>query len=234
MNLIRALLFLCLGSLLFTGGCAQLFQPEDPRPPDVLIAQAEEVVASKDYFGAGVLYGKALVKQPGNLRARLRHGELLEATGHDQEARDTYRRGLKLAASEAPERPELVQRLALLSAAHLADVDTAEELLEQLPVGSVQRLDVAAFLYYQASQYETSLTVLNQALAKVRDPDQKALLLYHAALVYDRLKDDTNCVTSLYHAINNATHLGLIHDIEILWNKVNAKNLPAVPPAAGK
>lgn len=229
-SLVRRLLIACCG-LLLASGCARFFPPEDPRPPEVLVAQAEELVVRKDYFGASVLYGRALAKQPGNLRSRLRHGELLESLDRDREARDTYRAGLKQAAADAPERPELILRLALLSASRLADIDTAEELLEQLPPGSVPRIDLAAYLYYQTSQYEMSLKLLNQALPLASDPDHKALLLYHAALVYDGLKDDTNSVTSLYHAINNAVHLGLIRDIELLWIKVNAKNQPtAFPP----
>jgi hypothetical protein len=55
-----------------------------------------------------------------------------------------------------------------------------------------------------------------------KNADQKALILYHAALVYIALNDEKNAVTSLFHAINNATHLGLIRDISELWDKVNA------------
>ena len=49
----------------------------------------------------------------------------------------------------------------------------------------------------------------------------KALLLYHAALVYVELEDQKNTFGSLYFSINNAEHLGLIRDIEQLWEEIN-------------
>ena len=66
------------------------------------------------------------------------------------------------------------------------------------------------------------MQTFNQALAITTANDQKAIILYHAALVYDALKDDKNAVTSLFHAINNATHLGLVRDISAMWARVNA------------
>ena len=92
---------------------------------------------------------------------------------------------------------------------------------ERMPEKSIERLDLAAFLYYQASQYDQSIILLNKALENVTSPDQKALLLYHAALVYVKLNDQKNTFGSLYYAINNAEHLGLIRDIEQLWQEIN-------------
>jgi len=109
----------------------------------------------------------------------------------------------------------------LIDANHLFKLDEAEELLQRMPGTSIERYDVAAFLYYQASQYEESLKLLNKALERVRSADQKALLLYHAALVYLKLEDEKNTFGSLYYAINNAEHLGLIRDIEQLWQEIN-------------
>lgn len=208
--------------LLLCGGCARFFPPPDPRPADVIAIQAEELVNRKAYAEAAELYARALAKQPGDGAYLLRRGELLEAIGRDKEARATYRNGIPKLAKDLPERLEAIYRLALLSAENLQDVNTAEELLAQLPGGSPQRLDLAGYLYFLTNQPEHAITIFNQALAVTEKADQKAGVLYHAALVYDALNDEKNAVTSLYLAINNASHLGLIRDISILWAKVNS------------
>lgn len=223
---------LLLLAVLLLAGCATLFKPADPRPAEELVAQAEDLIKRKAYAGAVELYAKAIVKQPDNGRYYLRRSELQEALGRDKEARANYRDGLSRTVKSSPEYLELMHRQALLSAEHLQDIDTAEDILEQLPAGSVPRLDLAGYLYYQANQPELAIKMFNQALGLAKDNDQKAIVLYHAALVYDSLKDEQNSVTSLFHAINNATHLGLIRDISALWSKVNANQpLPtsAVP-----
>lgn len=202
-------------------GCAGLLQPPDPRPAEEIVVQAEALVKNNAYAGAAELYGRAIAKQPANGRCYLRRGELLEALSSDRDARAVYRDGLKNVASPTPEHLELMQRQALLCAEHLKDIDTAEDLLEQMPTGSVPRLDLAGYLYYQAGQHELALKLYNQALGIATEPDQKAIILYHAALVYDALKDEKNSVTSLFHAINHAAHLGLIRDISEFWAKVN-------------
>jgi len=210
-----------LGLLLMVAGCAGNFAPPDPRPTEEIVAEAEGLIKRKDYAGAVGLYSTAIAKQPENGRYYLRRSELLEALGRDKESRSNYRVGLDKLPQNAPERLELMHRLALLAADHLQDIDTAEDLLEQMPTGSGPRLDLAGYLYYQVNQHELALKMFNQALGITGDADQKAIVLYHAALVYDALKDDKNSVISLFHAINNATHLGLIRDISALWEKIN-------------
>lgn len=220
---------------LLLAGCATLFPPADPRPVEEIVAQAEDLIQRRAYAGAADLYQKAIAKQPENGRYYLRHSELLEALNRDKEARASYRRGIDRATGGTPEHFELMHRLALLSAEHLHDIDTAEDILEKLPGGSVARLDLAGYLYYQANQHELSIKTLNQALERARDNDQKAIILYHAALVYAALKDEKNAVTSLFHAINNATHLGLIRDISALWARVNAgQPLPQPQPGGNR
>jgi tetratricopeptide (TPR) repeat protein len=202
-------------------GCAVLF-PVDRRAAEEVATEAEELVARKDYEQAVKLYSKAIAKQPQNGRYYLRRSELLEALSLFKAASDTYRDGLVKLAADAPERLEVIYRLALISAEHLDDIDTAETLLEQLPGATVPRLDLTGYLYYHGRLYEDALKRFNQALSVTKNADQKALILYHAALVYIALNDEKNAVTSLFHAINNATHLGLIRDISELWDKVNA------------
>ena len=220
--------------LLLLTGCAGLLAPPDPRPVEEITAQAEMLVKNRAYERAAELYAKAIVKQPANGRYYLRRGELLEALGRDGDAREAYRAGLKNVDKAAPEHLSLMQFLALLSAEHLQDIDTAEDMLEQMPNGSGPKLDLSGYLYYQADQHELALKFYNQALGIATDPDQKAIVLYHAALVYDALKDEKNSVTSLFHAINQATHLGLIRDISVLWEKVNVSQPLPRPGSAPK
>lgn len=221
-------LLLLAGVLL--AGCAVFQPPVDPRSAEELVAQAENMIARKAYGEAVSLYTKAIAKQPDNGSYYLRCSELLEAIGRDREARATYRDGLPKVAKTSPEHLEMMYRLALLSAEHLQDIDTAEELLAQLPSGSVQRLDLAGYLYFLTNQHEEAIKVFNQALAVTQNADQKASILYHAALIYHALNDEKNTTTSLFLAINNATHLGLIHDISAMWVKVNADQ--PLPPTS--
>lgn len=221
----RLLLLAC---LLLTG-CAAFQSPVDPRPVEELVAQAENMVRRKAYGEAVGLYAKAIAKQPDNGSYYLRRSELLEAIDRDREARANYQAGLAKLAQGSTERIELMYRLALLSAENLQDIDTAEEILTQLPAGGLQRLDLAGYLYYLTNQHEEAIKIFNQALAVAQSPDQKASVLYHAALIYNALNDEKNATTSLFLAINNASHLGLIHDISAMWSKVNADQpLPPV------
>jgi tetratricopeptide (TPR) repeat protein len=220
---------LLLSLLLLTTGCAALFSPPDPRPAEEIVAQAEDLIRRKAYGEAAGLYARAIAKQPNNGSYYLRRSELLEALGRDGEARDNYRDGIKRQPKGASERTELLYRLGLLSAENMQDIDTAEDILAQLPPGSVQRLDLAGYLYFLANQPEEAIKVFNQALAVAQNADQKASVLYHAALIYHALNDEKNATTSLFLAINNATHLGLIHDISAMWSKVNTDQpLPPV------
>ena len=207
-------------ALVLLTGCAVLF-PVDRRSAEEVATEAEEQVGRKDYEQAAALYGKAIAKQPQNGRYYLRRSELLESLSLFKAAQDNYRNGLTKVPADAPERQEVIYRLALISAEHLDDIDTAESLLDQLPGASVPRLDLTGYLYYHGRLYEDALKRFNQALSVTKNADQKALILYHAALVYTALNDEKNAVTSLFHAINNATHLGLIRDISELWEKVN-------------
>ena len=206
---------------LLLGGCAALPVKEDNRPVDVVISRAEQLIRSKAYAAAAEEYSVIIMKEPTIGSHYLRRAEVLERIDEDKEAHRTYERGLEMVSEDDPDQLELMHRLALVDANHLFKLDEAEELLTRLPARSIEKLDLAAFLYYQASQYNEAIELLNNALKKVRDADQKALLLYHAALIYVKLEDEKNTFGSLYFAINNAEHLGLIRDIEQLWQELN-------------
>lgn len=220
-------------SLLLTGlllaGCA-MFAPADPRPVKEIVAAAEELVTRKAYHDASEQYALAIAKEPANGRLYLRRGELLEVLDRVDKARAVYQRGLDKVGDKTPEHQQLTHYLALLCATDLYDLETAEKLLGALPQGSVQRLDLSAYLYLQTGQSEEALKLLNMALPRAEDPNQKALILYHAAIIYDQFHDEKNTFTSLYHAINNATNLSLIRKIEAMWMKISGSQpLPQSP-----
>jgi tetratricopeptide (TPR) repeat protein len=181
---------------LLLGGCVALSVKEDNRPVEAIITHAEQLIKSKAYAAAAEEYAVIIRKEPTIGSHYLRRAEVLERIDEDKEAHGTYERGLKMVPEDDPDQIQLMHRF-------------------------IEKLDLAAFLYYQASQYNEAIELLNKALEKVRDADQKALLLYHAALIYVKLEDEKNTFGSLYFAINNAEHLGLIRDIEQLWQEIN-------------
>lgn len=220
-NLTRLIIAISCTLTLLLGGCAAFAVKEDNRPVEIVISHAEQLVKSKAYAAAADEYAIVISKQPTVASHYLRRAEILERIDKDKEAHRTYEQGLEMVPEDDPDQVQLMHRLALVDANHLFKLDEAEELLTRLPPRSIEKLDLAAFLYYQASQFEEALGLLNKALEKVRDADQKALLLYHAALIYVKLDDQKNTFGSLYFAINNAQHLGLIRDIEQLWQQLN-------------
>ncbi|MBW2476990.1 MAG: hypothetical protein JRE16_10145 [Deltaproteobacteria bacterium] len=193
----------------------------DPRPVEQIIKDAEELVMLKAYADAADEYAYVVYKDPSVGRYYLRYAELLERIDKDNAARKVYSQALENVPEDDPARVEIIHRMALIDANHLFKVEEAEELLHLLPSGSIERYDLAAFLYYQAHQYDSALELLNNALERVRDADQKALLMFHASLIYHELGDVKNTFGSLYHAINLSEHLGLIRDIENFWELIN-------------
>jgi len=220
-NMTRFMIAISCTVTLLLGGCAASSVKEDDRPIEVLINRAEQLIRSKAYAAAAKEYTVIIREEPTIGSHYLRRAEVLERIDEDKEAHRTYEQGLKRVPEDDPDQLELMHRLALVDANHLFKLDEAEELLTRLPPRSIEKLDLAAFLYYQASQYTEAIELLNKALEKVRNADQKALLLYHAALIYVKLEDEKNTFGSLYYAINNAEHLGLIRDIEQLWQELN-------------
>jgi len=223
LNMSKAILLLCCALSLYLGGCTtlSLSVKDDPRPVEAIISRAEQMIHDKAYAAAAEQYAIVIVKDPAVGHHYLRRAEILERIDEDKEAHRTYEQAMQRVAEDDPDHLQIMHRLALIDANHLYKLDEAEELLQRMPGTSIERYDVAAFLYYQASQFEESLKLLNKALERVRSADQKALLLYHAALVYLKLEDEKNTFGSLYYAINNAEHLGLIRDIEQLWQEIN-------------
>ncbi len=221
----RYLILLAL--IIALAGCAGRALTNDPRPAAEIVSRAEQLVAAKAYAAAAAQYAIVIAKEPAVGKHYLRRTELLERIDDDKEAYRTYRLAMKQVPESDPNHLALMHRLALINANHLFRIEEAEALLLRMPDKSIEKLDLAAFLYYQSSQYQQAIDLLNKALERVRDADQKALLLYHAALVYRKLDDQKNLFGSLFYSINNAEHLGLIRDIEQLWQEINEPPRPA-------
>jgi tetratricopeptide (TPR) repeat protein len=221
LHITKATILLGCTLVLLLGGCAGTPGKNDPRPVEEVVNQAEQLIQGKAYAAAAHQYAIVIAKDPTVGRYYLRRAEVLERIDEDKDAYRTYEQAMKMVSEDDPDHLEIMHRLALIDANHLYKLDEAEELLQRMPGTSIERYDTAAFLYYQASQYDESIKLLNTALERVRSADQKALLLYHAALVYLKLEDEKNTFGSLYYSINNAEHLGLIRDIEQLWQEIN-------------
>lgn len=212
--------------LLALAGCAVMSPANDPRPVTEIIDHAEGLVASLVYAEAAAQYAIVIDKEPAVGKHHLRRAELLERIDADMQAYQTYRQALNKVAETDPDHLAIVHRLALLNANHLSKNEEARDLLKRLPDGSLEKLDLEAFFYYQSGHYKQAIVSLNKGLELAKNFDHKALLLYHAALVYDKLDDRKNAYGSLYHSVNNAKHLGLTRDIEQLWNKLNESPEP--------
>ncbi len=79
----------------------------------------------------------------------------------------------KMVPEDDPDHLQIMHRLALIDANHLFKLDEAEELLQRMPRKSIEKLDLAAFLYYQASQYDQAITLLNKALERSEAPTRR-------------------------------------------------------------
>jgi len=227
-------MLLVLATTFLLGGCGGGIPTvaNDRRPVEDVINRAEQLVKSKAYAAAAQQYAIVIQKEPAVGKYYLRRAEILERIDEDMAARGTYEQALDHVSEEDPDHIKIMHRLALINANHLFRIEEAEDLFERMPDGSIEKYDTSAFLYYQASQYDKAISLLNKALERVRTTDMKALLLYHAALIYVKLKDEKNTFGSLYFAINNAEHLGLIRDIEQLWQEINReppKDAPVLP-----
>jgi len=218
---IRFFFILCAAALISSGCGGGVQVKNDSRTLEEVVVNAEHLINQKAYAEAANEYQVAILKDSTVGQFYLRRAEVLERIDQDKEARLTYERALQSVPEDDPVYLELMHRLALINANHLFRIEEAEELLLKMPDQSIERLDLSAFLYYQSSQYEPAIELLNKALERVRTADQKALLLYHAALVYVKLEDQKNIFGSLFYSINNAEHLGLIRDIEQLWQELN-------------
>jgi tetratricopeptide (TPR) repeat protein len=163
---------------------------------------------------AAVLLHQALQLQPKNAALYLRQGEFFEGSGAMSTAAATYEAARRILPADHPEQYELAFRLALLYAGALARPEMARQALQQLPTGSPQAFAVLGLLACSQGDGRAALQHLNTALQQPLTNDLAGRLLFHAALAYRLLGDETNTYGSLYRAAGLASNLGLLYAME--------------------
>lgn len=191
---------------------------------DPLLKEAEELVIGKDYVGAAAKLEVAIAQNPQQAAAYLQLCDVLEALGQNAEAQKTLQQGIKAAAAQDPLQRQLSYRSGLLAALKLDDRKTAEAVAKALPA-SAEKSDLQGVLALLDQQTQPALERFVEALPKATGHDAEARIHYHAALAHHGADDLDNAMASLFNAINKATNLALIKDIEQLWGKLYALQL---------
>lgn len=172
------------------------------------------------------MLAKAIDADPASIADYLGRAELLEGLGRRQEARSVYKSGLSKSKPSDPLEKELLWRLALLESQNQGDPDRARRLMEMLPEKDPLREDVQGILALQEGAPRKAIEHFDAALRQQPSQEIKASLYYHASLAYYALGDSRNASSSLFHAVNNASHRGTIRGIEALWELLNAASHP--------
>lgn len=183
--------------------------------------EAENLAAGKKIKEASEALARAIASDPEALPLYLRRGELLESLGRPEGARGIYNAGLKKADRSAPLRAELTWRLALVEVLQLENPGRGMNLLGNLPEGAL-RDDLEGVLALTGGNIPGAVALFNAALEKNPSQEVVGAVFYHASLAYHRLGDTRNAFGSLYHAVNNAKHLGTMRGIETHWELLNA------------
>lgn len=207
---------------LFLGGC--LGPAPDPAGAERHRQEAELLALAKDFDAAADALGKAIEALPASASLYLRRAEFLEGSGRMPEARDVYGAGLRKTGRSDPLRAQIAWRLALLEALHLDTPRRAEAQLSRLPADGPLRDDLQGVLALTAGDLRQAVIHFNAALQRQPEQEVTAAVYYHASLAYHRLGDSRNTYGSLFHAVNNAGHRGVIRDIETLWELLNAQS----------
>lgn len=216
---ISPLLFLLLLLLLLTGPASAADSSTDP-----LLSEAQALILDKDYVGAAAKLEVAIAKNPDQAGPYLQLCDVLEALGQDAEAQKTLQQGIKAAAAQDPQQRQMKYRSGLLAALKLADRKTAEAIVKALPAG-YEKSDLQGVLALLDKQSKIALDQFVEALPKAGDQDAEARIHYHAALAHHGAADLDNAMASLFNAINKASNLALIKDIEKLWTELYALQL---------
>ncbi|WP_305041725.1 hypothetical protein [Geoalkalibacter sp.] len=204
-------------------GCAASFAPKPTRPAIEHAEEGENLVFQRKFEEAEKEFRLALLAAPEETSHYLRHADLLEILGRDQEAREVLTAGLRSSKPDRDQTLHLTHRLILLNALKLDGLKEAVRLLETLPPDSFARTDGAGVIALSQDQPRAALPLFDRAQHLARNTDEQALALYHAALAYLRLEDEKSTSAALYYAITLAENPVLIKDIERLWAKINIK-----------
>lgn len=193
---------------------------------EALQNEAQELIVGKDYVGAAAKLEVAIAQDPQQAATYLQLCDVLEALGQNAEAQKTLQQGIKTAAAQDPLQPQLTYRSGLLAALKLGDRKTAEAVVKALPA-SAEKSDLQGVLALLDKQTKPALDRFVEALPLAAGQDAEARIHYHAALAHHGADDLDNAMASLFNAINKATNLALIKDIEKLWSELYALQLKA-------
>ncbi len=193
---------------------------------DSLQNEAQALILGKDYVGAAAKLEVAIAKNPDQPGPYLQLCDVLEALGQNAEAQQTLQQGIKAVAAKDPQQLQMNYRSGLLAALKLADRKTAEAAVKSLPSNS-EKSDLQGVLALLDKQTKPALDQFVDALPRAGSQDAEARIHYHAALAHHVGGDLDNAMASLFNAINKATNLALIKDIETLWAELYALQLKA-------
>lgn len=193
---------------------------------DALHREAQELLIGKDYVGAAAKLEVAIAQNPHQASSYLQLCDVLEALGQNAEAQKTLQQGINSAAAQDPLQAQMKYRSALLAALKLDDRKTAEAMVKTLPA-SAEKSDLQGVLALLDQQTKAALDRFVEALPQAADQNAEARIHYHAALAHHGAEDLDNAMASLFNAINKATNLALIKDIERLWSELYALQLKA-------
>lgn len=219
---IRAIVLLLL-LLPLTSGPAQAAATASADSPQ---NEAQELIIGKDYVGAAAKLEVAIAKDPRQAAPYLQLCDVLEALGQNAEAHKTLLQGIKEVAAQDPMQRQMNYRSGLLAALKLGDRKSAEAVVKALPE-SAEKSDLQGVLALLDQQTKPALDRFVEALPRAADQDAEARIHYHAALAHHGAQDLDNAMASLFNAINKATNLALIKDIETLWSELYALQLKA-------
>lgn len=191
---------------------------------DTLQSEAQTLIQGKDYVGAAAKLEIAIDQNPTHPGPYLQLCDVLEALGQNAEAQKTLQQGIKAVAAKEPQQLQMRYRSGLLAALKLNDRKTAETTTKALPAG-YEKSDLQGVLALLDKQTKPALDQFVDALPKADSPDAEARIHYHAALAHHAGADLDNALASLFNAINKATNLALIKDIEKLWAELYALQL---------
>jgi len=214
-------LLLCLIASL-AAGCSKSrpAQPETGAP----FVQGENLAFAQKIDADQQNLRQKILSSPDVTENYLRRSELLQILGKNQQALEVLQQALAKSQPTSAQKKTLIHRLVLLQALKLDRPDLTVELLPQLPPDSFLRFDAEAVISIGQNRPRAALESLEQAAALANSHDEQALNLYHQALAFHQMGDETRAVTALYHAINSAENRRLIKDIERLWVILDTQN----------
>lgn len=214
--------FLLLSVFSVLAGCTAAGDLAPSLPAEEHAQRAENLVFQRKTDEAAREYRQAVLAAPSDTGNYLRLAELHEIGGELSRAESVLNSALEQSAPTAEQRIIILHRRALLQALKLGTPEKASRSLAQMPSDSLAYKDTQGAIALGQGHWHEALTHFAAARERARGNDDQGLVMYHAALAYYRLSQESNAAKALYHAINLAENAALIHDIKQLWKNLDA------------